>query len=247
MHANNEINAVNDVAAVGACARAAGAFFHCDASQACGKLAIDVERMQIDLLSLSAHKIYGPKGVGALYCRRRDPRVRLVPQLHGGGHERGFRSGTLNVPGIVGLGRAAELAESEREAEVPRLERLTEQFCTELQDQGVTFEFNGMPTRGLPGLLSLTFADVEADDLLLAVPGIAMSKGAACTSSVPRPSHVLRAIGCSAAEAERTLRLGVGRFTDEEAVRRAAVRLGEAVRTLRGSGGDKQPPSAGVP
>ena len=235
IHANNEIGTLNDVAAIGRIAKERGVLFHCDAAQSLGKVKLDVEAMGIDLLSLSAHKTYGPKGVGALYCRRRNPRVRLGPIIHGGGHERGFRSGTLNAPGIVGFGKACEIAMQEREDETARVSALRDLLEKEITSslEGVTR--NGHPTETLPGNLNLSFAEVDGMDLLRGLPEIALSLGSACTSAVPAPSRVLRAIGVNAELAGSSIRFGIGRFNTEDEIRLTAIRVTEVVRRLRES------------
>jgi cysteine desulfurase len=233
MAANNEIGTLHPMASIGAIARRHGALFHCDAAQGAGKVDIDVEEMQIDLLSLSAHKMYGPKGVGALYVRRRPP-VRLSPQIHGGGHERGLRSGTLNVPGIVGFGTAAALARASSRDESPRLSRLAHLLFELLTEELEGVALNGHPSARLPGNLNVSFAGVESDALMARLPDIAVSSGSACTSATPEPSYVLRAIGLSDELAYGSIRFGVGRFTTEEEVRTAAARVIEEVAALRG-------------
>lgn len=212
MHANNEIGTLHPVAAIGAVCKRRGVLFHTDAVQSAGKLPLDVEAMGIDLLSLSAHKMYGPKGVGALYVRRRSPTVRLEPLFDGGGHERGVRSGTLNVPGIVGLGRACDLCADEMPAEAVRLSDLRDRLCQGLMDglDGVTR--NGHPTERLPGNLNVSFAWVRGEALLMSLRDVAVSSGAACTSANPEPSYVLRAVGVDEELAHASLRFGVGRF-----------------------------------
>ncbi len=236
IHANNEIGTINDLAAIGRIAKERAVLFHCDAAQSLGKVKLDVEAMGIDLLSLSAHKAYGPKGIGALYCRRRDPRVRLEPFLHGGGHERGFRPGTLNAPGIVGFGKACEIARQESEEEAIRVSALRDLLEREITGslEGVTR--NGHPTETLPGNLNLSFAGVDGMDLLRELPEIALSLGSACTSAVPEPSRVLRAIGVSAELAGASIRFGVGRFNSEEEIRQAASRVKKVVLMLRERG-----------
>jgi len=195
-----------------------------------------MEDAGIDLLSLSAHKAYGPKGVGALYCRRRNPRVRLNPVLFGGGHERGFRSGTLNVPGIVGFGKACEIAVSEHEEETIRVSGFRDLLHSEIISalDGVTR--NGHPTETLPGNLNLSFAGVDGMEILQGLPEIALSLGSACTSAVPEPSRVLRAIGVSPELAGSSIRFGIGRFNTEEEIRRTVARVTEVVLRLREEG-----------
>ena len=233
IHANNEIGTLNDVAAIGRVAKEKGVLFHCDAAQSLGKMELDVEAMGIDLLSLSAHKTYGPKGVGALYCRRRNPRVRLDPILHGGGHERGFRPGTLNVPGIVGFGKACEIVDREREEESNRVGALRDLLQKEITDSLKGVVRNGHPVETLPGNLNLSFSGVNGMELLGQLPEIALSLGSACTSAVPTPSRVLRAIGVTAELAGSSVRFGIGRFNTEEEIRQTANRVSEVVRKLR--------------
>jgi cysteine desulfurase len=229
-HANNEIGTVQDIAAIGKLVRAAGALFHVDAAQTFGKLPIDVA--EIDLLSLSAHKLYGPKGVGALYVRRRNPRVRLASQIHGGGHQRGMRSGTLNVPGIVGLGVATELAMAEMATEAPRLAALRDRLWQRLQVLEHV-KLNGHPARRLPGNLNVSFAQAPADAVLARLPELALSSGAACSSASLEPSHVLRAIGVPDELAKCTLRFGLGRPTTAEDIEAVADAVIAAVTTVR--------------
>ncbi len=236
LHANNEIGTLNDVSVIGQIAKEREVLFHVDAAQSLGKVPLDMEDAGIDLLSLSAHKAYGPKGVGALYCRRRNPRVRLNPVLFGGGHERGFRSGTLNVTGIVGFGKACEIAVSEREEETIRVSGFRDLLHSEIISalDGVTR--NGHPTETLPGNLNLSFAGVDGMEILQGLPEIALSLGSACTSAVPEPSRVLRAIGVSPELAGSSIRFGIGRFNTEEEIRRTVARVTEVVLRLREEG-----------
>jgi cysteine desulfurase len=231
MAANNEIGVLQDVAEIGARCREAEVLFHCDAVQAFGKVPVDVEH--VDLLSLSAHKIYGPKGVGLLYVRRRAPRVRLAPRVLGGGHERGLRSGTLPVPLIVGFARAAELCLEEREAEARRLAALRDGLLARLREELEGVALNGDPERRLPANLNVAFEGVDADQLLVELSDVALSTGSACTSAVPGPSHVLAALGHSKARVRSSVRIGLGRFTTAEEVERAAGRIIESVQLLR--------------
>jgi cysteine desulfurase len=233
MQANNEIGVVQPLAEIGAICRRCGVLFHTDAAQSFGKLPIDVEACHIDLLSASAHKIYGPKGVGALYVRSRDPRVRLVPQMDGGGHESGLRSGTLNVPGIVGFGAACAIAASSMAEEARRTGALRDRLLALLQAglEGVTV--NGAFAPRLPGNLNVRFAGVDAASLLIALPGVALSTGSACTSAAITPSHVLRALGLSEREASSSVRFGIGRFNTEAEMDDVAARVIGAVRRLR--------------
>ena len=232
MAANNEIGVLQPLAGIGRLCREAGALFHCDAAQAAGKVPLDVEAAGIDLCSLSAHKLYGPKGVGALYVRSR-PRVRLAPQIHGGGHERGLRSGTLPVPLVVGFGRALELALEELPVEAPRLRVLRERLLGRLRQDLDGVHLNGPEEDRLPGNLNLSFEGVEATALLLALPEVALSTGSACSSAEPHPSHVLEALGLPPARVRSALRIGIGRTNTAEEIDRVAEQLVQAVRRLR--------------
>ncbi len=217
MHANNETGVIQPLEAIGAITRAAGVLFHCDAVQSAGKIPFDVERACVDLASLSAHKLYGPKGVGALYVRRK-PRVRLVAQMDGGGHERGFRSGTLNVPGIVGFGKACELAGQERELEAARVLSLRERLRRGLEAGLDLLAVNGSMEHRLPGNLNVSFAYVEGEAMMMAIKDVAVSSGSACTSASLEPSYVLRAMGVGDDMAHSSIRFGLGRFTTAEEV-----------------------------
>ena len=241
MLANNEIGTIHDMAAIAAAAKERGVFVHCDAAQAAGKLALDVNAMGIDLLSLSGHKLYGPKGIGALYIRRKNPRVRLAAQMHGGGHERGYRSGTLNVPLIAGLGKACVLAQAEWQEEAQRLATLREDLLTGLRQSGTDFEINGTMRQRLPGNLNLRFPAVPASALMSALPEIAMSAGAACSSARPGPSPTLLALGLGAAEAAESVRLGLGRFTTAAEINKAVQRIAAATATIRADNPVEQP------
>jgi cysteine desulfurase len=233
MHANNEIGTVQPLAAIGKIAKERGVLFHTDATQGVGKLPVDVEAMGIDLMSFSAHKIYGPKGVGGLYVRARNPRVRLAPQMDGGGHERGMRSGTLNVPGIVGLGKACELAGELLDSETARIfgmrETLREGILSELDE----VYLNGHPTERLPGNLNLSFAFVEGESLLMGLKDIAVSSGSACTSATLEPSYVLKALGVGDDLAHTSIRFGLGRFNTDEEVAYVRDRVVHEVNRLR--------------
>ena len=232
MHANNEVGTVQPVEAIGAVTREKGVLFHTDAVQSVGRVPFDVERANADLVSLSAHKIYGPKGVGALYVRRK-PRVRLTPMMDGGGHERGFRSGTLNVPGIVGFGAAAEIAQAEMEAEAARLLRLRERLRAGIEAGLDLVTVNGSLAARLPGNLNLSFAYVEGEALMMAVKDVAVSSGSACTSASLEPSYVLRAMGVSDDLAHSSIRFGLGRFTVEEEVDYVVRLFVDKVKRLR--------------
>jgi cysteine desulfurase len=232
MHANNEVGTLQPIEEIGRITRERGVLLHCDAVQSAGKVPFDVETTNVDLASLSAHKMYGPKGVGALYVRRK-PRVRLVAQMDGGGHERGFRSGTLNVPGIVGFGKAAELALAERDAEAARVLALRERLREGLEAGLDLVTVNGSLAHRLPGNLNVSFAYVEGEALMMAVKDVAVSSGSACTSASLEPSYVLRAMGVSDDLAHSSIRFGLGRFTTEEEVDHVVRLFVEKVKRLR--------------
>jgi cysteine desulfurase len=233
MYANNEIGVVQPIPEIGKIAKKAGVLFHTDAVQAIGKIPVDVERDGIDLLSISAHKLYGPKGVGALYVRRKNPRVQLAPMIDGGGHERGLRSGTLNVPGIVGLGKACEICAKEMAEESARLaalrDKLNDAILSRLEDTTI----NGSMEHRLPNNLNLSFAGVEGDALLMGINDVAISSGSACTSATLEPSHVLSALGVPEELAHSSIRFGLGRFNTAEDVDYVAGRVVETVKRLR--------------
>ncbi len=233
MAANNEIGTLQPIRAIGRLCKERGVLFHTDAVQAAGKMPLDVEDMGIDLLSLTAHKIHGPKGAGALYVRRRDPVVRLEPQMDGGGHERRLRSGTLPVPNLVGFGVACQLCEEEMEREVERLRGLRERLRQAIMDGLDEVCLNGHPVERLPGNLNLSFAYVQGDALLMNLRDVALSSGSACTSAEPEPSYVLRALGRSDELAHGSLRFGLGRFTTAEEVDYVSAEVVRAVRALR--------------
>ena len=233
MAANNEIGTLQPVREIGRLAKQREILFHTDASQAAGKIPISVEDMGIDLLSLTAHKMYGPKGVGALYVRSAKPRVKIMPQVDGGGHERGMRSGTLNVAGIVGFGQACELSRLEMAAEGKRLTALRERLQRALLDQLDDVSVNGDSLKRLPGNLNMSFAYVEGESLMMALKEIAVSSGSACTSASLEPSYVLKAIGLEDALAHASIRFGLGRFNTEEEIDFTARRVIEEVRRLR--------------
>jgi cysteine desulfurase len=232
MFANNEIGTINDVAAIGALCRSKGVYFHTDAVQGLGKVPFDVNTNTVDLVSITAHKMYGPKGVGALYVRRK-PRVRLTPQLDGGGHERGMRSGTLNVPGIVGLGAAAELAQKEMAAESVRIKGLRDRLNQRITSRVSHVVLNGHVEKRLPGNLNLSFAYVEGESMLMALKDVAVSSGSACTSASLEPSYVLRALGIGDELAHSSIRFGLGRFTTQEEVDYVADLVVSKVDKLR--------------
>ena len=233
MHVNNEIGVIQPIEEIGKITREHGVFFHTDATQSLGKIPIDVEKMGIDLLSMSAHKIYGPKGVGALYVRKRKPRVRLSPILFGGGHERGMRSGTLNVTGIVGLAKAIEISEKDQGEEQKRIRRLRDRL-----HHGITAELdeiylNGDENQTIAGNLNLSFAFVEGESMMMGIKEISVSSGSACTSASLEPSYVLRAIGVGDDLAHSSIRFGIGRFTTEEEIDYVVKRVVETVVKLR--------------
>jgi cysteine desulfurase len=232
MLANNEIGTVNPVNEIGAIVKARGAIFHIDAVQGVGKVPFDVNDARADLVSLSAHKMYGPKGVGALYVRRK-PRVRITAQIDGGGHERGMRSGTLNVPSIVGFGKAAELARTEMPAEAARLRALRERLREGIQSQVKHTFVNGSMEHRLPGNLNISFAYVEGEAMLMGLKDIAVSSGSACTSASLEPSYVLRAIGVEEEMAHTSIRFGLGRFNTEEEVDFVVKLVVDKVNKLR--------------
>jgi cysteine desulfurase len=233
MYANNEIGTIHPVAEIGRIAKEKGIIFHCDAVQAVGKIPVDVERDGIDLLSISAHKIYGPKGVGALYVRSKGPRVRLTPIIDGGGHERGMRSGTLNVPGIVGLGAACDVAGAEMAEEAVRLRELRDRLQAGLFERLDEVYLNGHPTERLPGNLNLSFAYVEGESLLMGINDVAVSSGSACTSATLEPSYVIRALGVNEELAHSSIRFGLGRFNTDEEVDFVTERVAREVKRLR--------------
>lgn len=233
MAANNEIGLLHPIAQIGALTRARGVLLHVDAAQAAGKIPLDVEAMGIDLLSLSAHKLYGPKGVGALYLRRREPRVRVEPQLHGGGHEKGLRSGTLNVPGIVGFGAAATIAAAELASEATRLAALRDALLAGLRERIEGIQLNGAREPRLAGNLNLSVAGVDADGLLMRLRGVALSSASACSTATESPSHVLAAMGLDPARVSGALRFSLGRFTTGEEIAATIAAVTAAVRELR--------------
>jgi cysteine desulfurase len=234
MYANNEIGTIHPIREIGKLAKEKGILFHCDATQGVGKVPVNVEQDGIDLLSMTGHKLYGPKGCGALYVRAKGPRVRLTPLIDGGGHERGMRSGTLNVPGIVGFGKACELCGQELESEAARLialrTRLYEGLTTRLEE----VYLNGHPTQRLPGNLNVSFSYVEGESFLMGVNhDIALSSGSACTSATLEPSYVLKALGVGEELAHTSIRFGLGRFNTAEEVDYVIGRVVEVVERLR--------------
>ena len=233
MSANNEIGVLQPVAEIGAIAKEKGILFHTDAVQAVGKVPFNVAEAKADLLSMSAHKMYGPKGVGALYVRRRNPRVLLAEQINGGGHERGMRSGTLNVPGIVGLGRAAEICRTEMAAESQRLRALRDRLNQKLHANLDELYINGSMEHRLPHNLNVSFAYVEGESLLMGINDVAVSSGSACTSASLEPSYVLKALGAGDDLAHSSIRFGLGRFTTDDEVDYVVEKLTTVVRRLR--------------
>jgi cysteine desulfurase len=233
MHGNNEIGTLQPIAEIGRLCKERGVLFHTDCCQTFGKVPIDVEQMGIDLLSCSAHKIHGPKGVGALYVRRKKPRVRCEAVLHGGGHERGMRSGTLNVPGIVGLGRAAELCRTHMDSEPKRLAALRDRLYRGITAQLDEVYLNGHPTQRTPTNLNLSFAYVEGESMMMGFSDIAVSSGSACTSASLEPSYVLKSLGVGDDLAHSSIRFSVGRFNTEEEIDYTIGRVVAVVRKLR--------------
>jgi cysteine desulfurase len=233
MAANNEVGTLGPLAEIGAICKERGVLFHTDAAQAIGKIPLDVQEAGIDLLSISAHKIHGPKGVGALYVRRKNPRVTLRPLLYGGGQERGQRPGTLNVPGIVGLGMALEIARNEMGVESKRLAALRDRLQKGFRERISDIVVNGDEERRLPNNLNVSFSYVEGEALLLALDGVAVSSGSACTSEKREPSHVLKAMGVSDTMAQTSLRFGLGRFNTEGEIDQVIERVAQAVERLR--------------
>jgi cysteine desulfurase len=233
MTANNEIGVLQPIAEIGAIAKEKGILFHTDAVQAVGKVPFSVTEMKVDLASMSGHKIYGPKGVGALYVRRRNPRVLLAEQISGGGHERGMRSGTLNVPGIVGLGAAAALAQAEMSSEGERLRKLRDLLNKKLHANLDELYINGSMEHRLPHNLNVSFAYVEGESLLMGINDVAVSSGSACTSASLEPSYVLKALGAGDDLAHSSIRFGLGRWSTEEEVDYVVEKLTTVVRRLR--------------
>lgn len=233
MFANNEIGTIHPIAGIGRLCKERGVIFHTDATQAVGKIPVDVEAMGIDLLSLSAHKLYGPKGVGALYVRRKSPRVRLDAMMDGGGHERGMRSGTLNVSGIVGMGEACAICEREMDKDAAHSQGLRERLHQSITSRLTEVFLNGHVTERLPNTLNLSFAYVEGEALMMGIKEIACSSGSACTSASLEPSYVLRALGVGDELAHSSLRFGIGRFNTIEEIDYTADKVVEAVNHLR--------------
>ena len=233
MAANNEIGVLQPIREIGALCHERGVLFHTDAAQAIGKVPFNVIDDNVDLASISAHKLYGPKGVGALYVRRRNPRVQLMPGIDGGGHERGLRSGTLNVPGIVGLGKACEIAQQEMESETKRAAALRDRLMRAILGKLDQVQVNGSMEHRLPGNLNLSFAYVEGESLLMGMNDVAVSSGSACTSATIEPSYVLKALGVGDDLAHSSIRFGIGRFNTEAEIDYVAKRVVETVQRLR--------------
>ena len=233
MLANNEVGSIQPIEEIGKVTRARSVLLHTDAVQGVGRTFFDVEKMNVDLASITAHKIYGPKGIGALYVRRARPRVRLVSQMDGGGHERGNRSGTLNVPGIVGFAKACEIMMTEGEQENARIKKLRDRLHARLASELDSLTLNGDPERRLPGNLNISFAFVEGEGLMMAIKDVAVSSGSACTSASLEPSYVLKAMGLDEDLAHSSLRFGLSRFTTEEEVDYVADLLIRKVKKLR--------------
>jgi cysteine desulfurase len=233
MYANNEIGVIQPIREIGALCHEKGIIFHTDGVQAVGKIPVDVQKDNIDVLSLTAHKIYGPKGVGALYVRRRNPRVQITEQINGGGHERGMRSGTLNVPGIVGLGAACKIAGAEMEAEAKRLAELRDYLKAKFEDALDYVHVNGNMDHHLPGNLNMSFVHVEGESLLMGINDVAVSSGSACTSATLEPSYVLKALGLGDDVAHSSIRFGLGRFNNKAEVDYVSDKVIDVVRHLR--------------
>ncbi|MEZ6015829.1 MAG: IscS subfamily cysteine desulfurase [Planctomycetota bacterium] len=233
MWGNNEVGTLNPVREIGALCKEKGVLFFTDATQAAGKIPVNVEQDNIDLLCLSGHKLYGPKGVGALYVRRKNPRVRLVAQMDGGGHERGMRSGTLNVPGIVGLGAACRIAQQDLDQDMARSASLRERFESKIFASLDHVHLNGDREARIPGCSNLSFPYVEGESLIMGIKDLAVSSGSACTSASLEPSHVMQAMGVGDELAHSSIRFGFGRFTTEEEVDYAAAQVIESVNRLR--------------
>jgi cysteine desulfurase len=233
MAANNEIGVLQPIAEIGKLCHEKGVIFHTDGVQAVGKVPLDVNAMNIDVLSMTAHKLYGPKGVGALYVRRRNPRVQISAQIDGGGHERGMRSGTLNVPGIVGFGKACEIAREEMATEAARLQTMRDRLKHMLESELDYVEINGSMEHRLPGNLNMSFVYVEGESLLMGINDVAVSSGSACTSATLEPSYVLKALGLGDDVAHSSIRFGLGRFNNDAEVDYVANKVIGIVKKLR--------------
>jgi cysteine desulfurase len=231
-YANNETGVIQPIHEIAKIVHDKGSIFMCDATQAVGKIKVDVESDGIDLLCLSAHKIYGPKGIGALFIRRKNPRVTLSPLIHGGGHERGLRSGTLNVPGIVGLGKACEIAEKEMWDDATRISQLRTMLEQKLLDLGNVF-VNGSIKHRLPNVTNLSFSGIKADSLIAKIPDMAVSTGSACTSAIAEPSHVLKAMGVKDEIAYSSIRFSLGKFTTKEEIEIVSEKVKEKLKKMK--------------
>lgn len=234
MYANNEVGTLNPIKEIGQVCRSHGILFHCDAAQALGSVSIDLERLPVDLMSLSAHKIYGPKGIGALYIRQGRPRINLAPQIHGGGHERRYRSGTLPVASIVGFGAACSLLKTELQNESNRVEGMRNRLLENLKNRLTDLTLNGHPIERLSGNANVIFPGINSEALMLHLKDIvALSSGSACTSAEPEPSHVLKAMGVSEMQIESSIRFGIGRFNSEKEIDIVSDAVSQAVRKLQ--------------
>jgi cysteine desulfurase len=233
MYANNEIGVIQNMPEIGKIAKAKGVLVHSDGTQAAGKVPVNVIKDNIDLMSLSGHKLYGPKGVGALYVRRKSPRVQITAQMDGGGHERGMRSGTLNVPGIVGLGEACALCQAEMPEESKRMAYLRDKLRNKLEAELDEVYINGTMEHRLPNNLNISFSYVEGESLLMGINDVAVSSGSACTSATLEPSYVLKALGAGDDQAHSSIRFGLGRFNTEEQVDYVAAKVIDVVKKLR--------------
>jgi cysteine desulfurase len=233
MWVNNEIGTIQDIPTLAALCRSRGILFHTDATQAVGKIPLDVRSVPVDLMSFTAHKLYGPKGTGALYVRNSTPRIRLTMQMDGGGHERGMRSGTLNVPGIVGLAKAVELSVKNLSGETAKLESLRSRLWNGLKKEIDDIGLNGHPERRLPGNLNISFPGVEDSALMMSMKDVAVSTGSACSTADPEPSHVLKAIHVAPERLHSSIRFGLGRFTTGEEIDFVVSTVVESVRSLR--------------
>ena len=231
MHVNNELGTRNDIASIGRVCRDRKVFFHVDAAQSAGKTSIDVEEMNVDMMSFSAHKLYGPKGIGALYVRRK-PRVRIEAQIHGGGHERGMRSGTLPTHQIVGMGEAFKLGHELLESEISRITALRERLWAGVADMEEVY-LNGSAQQSVPGIINISFAFVEGESLIMALRDLAVSSGSACTSASLEPSYVLRALGLNDEMAHSSIRFSIGRYTTKEQIDDTIAKVRRAVEKLR--------------
>jgi len=233
MAANNEIGVIQPVEEIGKLCRERGVIFHTDAVQAVGKVPFDVNKLNVDIASISGHKIYGPKGVGALYVRRKNPRVQISAQIDGGGHERGMRSGTLNVPGIVGLGEACAICQADMPEESKRMAYLRDKLRGKLEAELDEVYINGTMEHRVPNNLNISFAYVEGESLLMGINDVAVSSGSACTSATLEPSYVLKALGAGDDLAHSSIRFGLGRFNTEEEVDYVAAKVIDVVKKLR--------------